>query len=127
MHANDNDDEISTSTRGLCILYITLIARKLSKHDDGRSRPKHVVSVANKHHHFAIFIVVFLTEFTSPYSLNTMGMAHFRINKEIIYVKYRRKMLCERTNSFLGAFSKFRKATISFVIPVCSLSVLLSA
>jgi len=25
------------------ILYITLIARKLSKHDDGRYRPKHVV------------------------------------------------------------------------------------
>jgi len=42
-HANDNDDEISTSTRGLCILYITLIARKLSEPDDGRYRPKHVV------------------------------------------------------------------------------------
>ena len=40
---NDNDDEISTSPRGLCILYITLIARKLSKPDDGRYRPKHVV------------------------------------------------------------------------------------
>ena len=44
LHANDNDDdEISTSTRGLCILYITLIARKLSKPDDDRYRPKHVV------------------------------------------------------------------------------------
>jgi len=42
-HANDNDDEISISTRGLCILYITLIARKMSKPDDGRYRPKHVV------------------------------------------------------------------------------------
>jgi len=27
---HDDDDEISTSTRGLCILYIALIARKLS-------------------------------------------------------------------------------------------------
>jgi len=26
-----------------CILYITIIARKLSKPDDGRYRPKHVV------------------------------------------------------------------------------------
>ena len=42
-HTNDNDDEISTSPRGLRILYITLIARKLSKPDDGRYRPKHVV------------------------------------------------------------------------------------
>jgi len=33
-HVTDNDDEISTSTRGLCILYITLIARKMSKPDD---------------------------------------------------------------------------------------------
>ena len=38
-----NDDEISTSPRGLGILYKTLIARKLSKPDDGRYRPKHVV------------------------------------------------------------------------------------
>jgi len=38
-----NDDEISTSTRGLCKLYITLIARKLSEPDDDRYRPKHVV------------------------------------------------------------------------------------
>jgi len=35
--------EISTSLRGLGILYITLIARKLSKSDDGRHRPKCVV------------------------------------------------------------------------------------
>ena len=41
--ANDNDDEISTWTCGLCMLYVTLIARKLSKPDDGRYRPKHVV------------------------------------------------------------------------------------
>jgi len=34
---------ISTSPRGLCILHITLIARKLSKPDDDRHRPKHVV------------------------------------------------------------------------------------
>ena len=32
-----------TSTRGLCILYITLIGRKFSKPDDGHYRPKHVV------------------------------------------------------------------------------------
>jgi len=38
-----NDDEISTSPLGLCILYITLRARKLSKLDDGHYRPKHVV------------------------------------------------------------------------------------
>jgi hypothetical protein len=45
MHANDDDDddEISTSTCDLCILYITLIARKLSKPDDGRYKPKHAV------------------------------------------------------------------------------------
>jgi len=41
-HNNHNDDEISTSALGLCILYITIIARKLSKPDDGRYRPKHV-------------------------------------------------------------------------------------
>ena len=35
-------DEISTSPRGLCILYITLIAR-MSKPDDDRYGPKHVV------------------------------------------------------------------------------------
>jgi len=43
VHANDNDDEISTSPRGLGVLYKTLIVRKLSKPDDGRYRPKHVV------------------------------------------------------------------------------------
>jgi len=37
------DDEISTSSRVLCILYVTLIGRKLSKPVDGRHRPKHVV------------------------------------------------------------------------------------
>ena len=48
------------------ILRTSLSARKLSKLEDGIYRPKHVVfSIANKHH---IFIVVFLTEFTSPYS-----------------------------------------------------------
>ena len=34
---------ISTSPRGLGILYKTLSARKLSKPQDGRYRPKHVV------------------------------------------------------------------------------------
>jgi len=34
---------ISTSPRGLGILYKTLTARKLSEPDDGRYRPKHVV------------------------------------------------------------------------------------
>jgi len=38
-----NDDEISTSTRSLGILYKTLLARKLSKPEDGRYRPQHVV------------------------------------------------------------------------------------
>ena len=34
-------------------------------------------SIANKHYHFShIFIVVFLTEFTSPYSLNTQWGWH---------------------------------------------------
>ena len=43
MHKPRGVDEISTSPRDLCILYITLTARKLSKPDDGRCRPKHVV------------------------------------------------------------------------------------
>ena len=30
-------------------------ARKLSKPDDDRYRPKHVVSIANKHHRLAIY------------------------------------------------------------------------
>ena len=37
------DVEISTSPRGLGILYKTLLTRKFSKPDDGRYRPKHVV------------------------------------------------------------------------------------
>jgi len=36
-------DETSTSPRGLGILYKTLLARNLSKPEDGRYRPKHVV------------------------------------------------------------------------------------
>ena len=41
-----------TSQRGLGILYKNLLVRKLSKPEDGRYRPKHVVfSIANKHHH----------------------------------------------------------------------------
>jgi len=35
----------------------TLLARKFSKPEDGRYRPKHVVfSIANKHHHLAIYL-----------------------------------------------------------------------
>ena len=37
------DVEISTWPRGLGVLYKTLTARKLSKPNDGRCRPKHVV------------------------------------------------------------------------------------
>jgi len=52
-----NDDHISISPRGLGILYKTLLARKLPKPEDGRYRPKHVVfSIANKHHHLAIYL-----------------------------------------------------------------------
>ena len=34
------------------------LARKLSKPDDGRYRPKHIVlfSIANKHHHLATYL-----------------------------------------------------------------------
>jgi len=39
----NDDDEISTSPRGLGILYKTLLARKLSEPEDGRYKPKHVV------------------------------------------------------------------------------------
>ena len=47
-----------TSPRGLGILYKTLLAIKLSKPEDGRYRPKHIVffSIANKHHHLAIYL-----------------------------------------------------------------------
>jgi len=39
------------------ILYKTLLARKLSKPEDGRYRSKHVVfSIDNKHHHLAIYL-----------------------------------------------------------------------
>jgi len=39
------------------LLYKILLARKLSKPEDGRYRPKHVVfSIANKHHHLAIYL-----------------------------------------------------------------------
>jgi len=55
-----------------------LLVRKFSKPEDGLYRLKHVVfsPIANKHHHLAIFIVVCLTEFTSPYSLNTQRGWH---------------------------------------------------
>ena len=66
--ANDINDKISTSIRVLCILYITLTARNSSKHEYGPYRPKQKFS--------HIFIVVFLTEFTSPYSLNTQREFH---------------------------------------------------
>jgi len=40
-------------------------------------RPKHVVFLANKHHHLTIFYSCdFLTEFTSPYSLNAQRGWH---------------------------------------------------
>ena len=38
-----DNDEISTLTPGLCILYTTLLARKLSNPDYDPYRPKHVV------------------------------------------------------------------------------------
>ena len=41
--STQKDDEISTSPRGLGILYKTLLARKLSKLEDGRYMTKHVV------------------------------------------------------------------------------------
>ena len=51
------DDEISTSPCSLDILYKTLLARKLSKPEDGRYRPKHVIfPIANKHRHIAIYL-----------------------------------------------------------------------
>ena len=42
----------------ICVyIYITLIERKLSKPEDGRCRPKHVVfSIANKYHHLSIYL-----------------------------------------------------------------------
>ena len=50
-------DEISTSPHGLGILYNTLLAIKLSKPEDGRYRPKHVIfSIANKHHNLTIYL-----------------------------------------------------------------------
>jgi len=57
LRSHHHDDEISTSPRGLGILYKTLLARKLSKPEDGHYRLKHVVfSIANKHHHLAIYL-----------------------------------------------------------------------
>jgi len=51
------NDEISTSPRGLGRLYKTVLARKLSKPEDGLYRPKHVIfSIANKGHHLAIYL-----------------------------------------------------------------------
>ena len=41
----------------LGILYRSLLARKLSKPEDGRYRLKHVIfSITNKHHHLAIYL-----------------------------------------------------------------------
>jgi len=49
--------QVPTSPLGLGILYKTLLARKLSKPEDGRYRSKYVVtSIANKHHHLAIYL-----------------------------------------------------------------------
>ena len=37
-------------------IYKTLLARKLSKPEDGRYRPKHAFfPIANKHHHLAVY------------------------------------------------------------------------
>ena len=53
------------------------LARKLSKHEDGRYRPKHVVftlliqTIIQPYIHSCV-----LTEFTSPYSLNTQRGWH---------------------------------------------------
>jgi len=50
------DVEISTFY-GLGTLYKTLLARMMSKTEDGRYRPKHVVfSNANKHHHLSTYL-----------------------------------------------------------------------
>jgi len=41
----------------ICILYKSLLARKLSKPEDGRYRPKRVVfTVANKQHHLTLYL-----------------------------------------------------------------------
>jgi len=43
-----------------CGILYAFLARKLSKPESGRYRPKHVVvSIANKHHHLAIFYSCF--------------------------------------------------------------------
>jgi len=43
--------------RGLGILYKTLLARKLSKPEDSRYRPKHLAFlIANKHQHLGIYL-----------------------------------------------------------------------
>jgi len=56
----------------LGIFYKISFSRKLSEPEDSLYRPKHVIfSIANKHHHLAIFCSCVLTEFTSPYSLYT--------------------------------------------------------
>ena len=59
----------NTSPRGLGILYKTLLARNVSKPENDRYRPKHVVIplLINTTIQPYIFIVVFLTGFTSPY------------------------------------------------------------
>jgi len=53
----NNRKKLHVSAYSLGILYKTLKARKLSKPEDGRYRPKHVViSIDNKHHHLAIYL-----------------------------------------------------------------------
>jgi len=69
--------DISTSPRGLDILYKTLLTRNLSKPEDDRHRPKHVVFplLINTIIWPCIYSCV-LTEFTSPCSLNTQRGWH---------------------------------------------------
>ena len=47
----------------------SVISYTLSKPDDGRYMPKHVVFICYKYHHLAIFIVVFSTEIYPTYNL----------------------------------------------------------
>jgi hypothetical protein len=65
----------------------------------------------------------YMHKFVMHSKFHVWGTAEFidfnNINKEIIMWNDRGIMLCERTNTFLGAFSKLRKAIISFVMLVC--------
>jgi len=87
-NSTQNDDEISTSPRGLGILYKTRLAEDCLNLKMAVIGRKVKFILANKHHHLAIFYSCVFTEFTSPYSLNaqrgwhtsdgTPQMAHLR-------------------------------------------------